>query len=127
MVPVIFSILLEDVYQSKNISAVVRTAECLGIQNVNIIENKNRFEYNPYVTRGADKWLTINRFNSQTENTLPAIRHLKKSGYRLIATSPNVNGKAPEELDIEKGKFIVAFGTEWEGLSDNMLNEADEF
>lgn len=122
-----FSILLEDVFQSKNISAVLRTAECMGIQDVHIIENKNVFEYNPYVTRGADKWLTVKRHNVDSNNTLAAIRFIKEKGYRLIATSPNVNGKSPEELDIEKGRFVVAFGTEWEGLSEMVLNEADEF
>lgn len=121
------SILLEDVYQSKNISAVLRTAECLGIQNVHIVENKNRFEYNPYVTRGADKWLTITRHNSEKENSLNAIRKLKDEGYRIVVTSPNIDGRTPDEFDIDKGKFIVAFGTEGEGLSKIMLDEADEF
>lgn len=121
------SILLEDVYQSKNISAVLRTSECMGVQNVHIVENRNRFEYNPYVTRGADKWLTINRYNSEQENTLNTIKKLKSEGYRIVATSPNVKGNTPEDFDIAKGKFVVAFGTEWEGLSSTLLNEADEF
>ncbi len=121
-----FSLLLEDVYQSKNISAVLRTAECMGIQNIHIIENNNRFAYNPYVTRGADKWLTVNRYNTQSNNSYATVKHLKSQGYRIIATSPNVNGVSPENFDIEKGKFTIAFGTEWEGLSDIILNEADE-
>ncbi len=121
-----FSILLEDVYQSKNISAVLRTAECMGIQNIHIVENNNRFAYNPYVTRGADKWLTVNRYNAQTNNSYAAVKQLKSQGYRIVATSPNIDGVAPEDLDIEKGKFVVALGTEWEGLSDIILNEADE-
>lgn len=120
------SILLEDVYQSKNISAVLRTAECLGIQDVHIIENRNKFEYNPYVTRGADKWLTIKRYNKQTNNTETAIHQLKKDGYRLIVTSPNLSGSTPETLPIENGKFVLAFGTEWEGASDILIREADE-
>lgn len=122
-----FSILLENVFQSKNISAVLRTAECMGIQNVHIVENNNRFEYNPYVTRGADKWLTIKRYNTEINNSLIAIRKLKSEGFRIVATSPNVNGSTPENFDIQKGKFVVAFGTEWEGLSDSILQEADEF
>src|SRR5512145_1535821 len=97
-----FSILLEDVYQSKNISAVLRTAECVGIQDIHIIENRNRFEYNPYVTRGADKWLTLQRYNTEEENTLTAIKKLKSEGYRLIATSPNIKGSSPENFDIKK-------------------------
>ncbi|HEX3006857.1 MAG TPA: RNA methyltransferase [Bacteroidales bacterium] len=121
-----FSVLLEDVYQSKNISAVLRTAECMGLQNVHIVENKNTFEYNPYVTRGADKWLTLRRYNEQKENSTAAIKKLKSEGYRIVATSPNINGYSPDSFDISKGKFIVAFGTEWEGLSSTILNEADE-
>lgn len=122
-----FSVLLEDVFQSKNISAVLRTAECMGVQNVNIIENKNRFEYNPYVTRGADKWLTINRFNSSENNSYEALKKLKADGYRIVATSPNTDGYTPENFDITKGKFVVAFGTEWEGLSPLLLKEADDY
>lgn len=121
-----FSVLLENVYQSKNISAVLRTAECMGIQDVHIVENNNRFEYNPYVTRGADKWLTLKRYNAEKENSWDAIKKIKSDGYRLIVTSPNINGSSPENFDISKGKFVVAFGTEWEGVSDIMLNEADE-
>jgi tRNA (guanosine-2'-O-)-methyltransferase len=120
------SILLEDVYQSKNISAVLRTAECVGIQDVHIVENRNRFEYNPYVTRGADKWLTLHRYNNEQENSLAAIKKIKNDGYRLIATSPNISGSSPENFDIKKGKFVIAFGNEWEGVSDIILNEADE-
>jgi tRNA (guanosine-2'-O-)-methyltransferase len=121
------SILLEDVYQSKNISAVLRTAECLGIQNIHIVENKNKFEYNPYVTRGADKWLTIKRYNALDDNSKMAIQQLKNEGYRLIVTSPNVHGNTPEAFDINNGKFVVAFGTEWKGASKLLLQEADEF
>lgn len=120
------TILLEDVYQSKNISAVLRTAECVGIQDIHIIENRNRYEYNPYVTRGADKWLTLQRYNTEEENTLTAIKKLKSEGYRLIATSPNIKGSSPENFDIKKGKFVIAFGNEWEGVSDTILNQADE-
>jgi tRNA (guanosine-2'-O-)-methyltransferase len=121
-----FSILLKDVFQSKNISAVLRTSECMGVQNVHIVENRNRFEYNPYDTRGADKWLTIHRYNSEENNSLEALRKLKKEGYRIIATSPNAHGATPENLDLEQGKFVVAFGTEWNGLSGILLEEADE-
>lgn len=99
----------------------------MGVQDVHIIENNNRFEYNPYVTRGADKWLSVRRYNAQKNNSFEALKKLKNEGYRLIATSPNVNGATPENLDLTKGKFVVAFGTEWEGLSDTILNEADEY
>jgi len=122
-----FSILLEDVYQSKNISAVLRTAECFGIQDIHIIENRNQFEYNPYVTRGADKWLTKKQYNAAQDNTQTAIDHIKKEGYRLIVTSPNVEGYTPDNFDITAGKFVVAFGTEWEGVSNTLLHHADAF
>lgn len=121
-----FTVLLEDIYQPKNISAVLRSAECLGVQDIHIIENKNRFEYNPYVTRGADKWLTVTRYNSEKNNSYNAVKQLKNKGYRIVATSPNIQGSSPDNFQIEKGKFAIALGTEWEGLSDIILNEADE-
>lgn len=121
------SILLEDVYQSRNISAVMRSAECLGVQNFYIIENQNRYELNPYVSRGAAQWLSLKRFNETKNNTKSAITYLKNKGYRIIVTSPNVNGYTPESFDVEKGKFALVLGTEGTGISTEMLEYADEF
>lgn len=121
------TVALEDIYQSQNASAVLRTSDCFGIQDVHIIENTNEYNINPDVTLGSSKWLNLNRYNENKNNTLDAIKKLRADGYRIIATTPHTNDVNLEEFDIEKGKFALFFGTELNGLSDLMIENADEY
>ncbi len=122
------TVLLEDIYQPHNASAVLRTCDCFGIQDVNIIENRNIYEVNPDVTLGSDKWLTINKFNKTTDNTGEAYKTLRQKGYRIVATGPHGNEEVSlNEYDLKKGKFALVFGTEMHGLSNMAVNEADEY
>src|SRR6056297_586986 len=77
-------VVLEDIYQSQNASAVLRSCDCFGVQNVHVIENKNAFNINPDVTMGSEKWLTLHRYKKDQNNTLSALRGLKKQGYRIV-------------------------------------------
>lgn len=122
-----FTIVLEDIYQSQNASAVLRTCDCFGVQEVHIIENTNPFTVNPKVVMGSTKWLNINRYGKEENNTLQAIKHLKNSGYRIVATSPHVHQTTLNDFDISKGKFALLFGTELTGLSKLALDHADEY
>lgn len=121
------TVVLEDIYQSQNASAVLRTADCFGIQNVHIIENKNEYQINPDVTLGASKWLNLIKYNKYQHNTIDAINHLKKQGYRIVATTPHTNVVNLENFDLVKGKAALFFGTELNGLSDIMIENADEY
>ena len=121
------TVVLEDIYQSQNASAVLRTADCFGIQTVHVIEDKHLFHVNPNVVRGASNWLTINRYNQSENNTLEAIRKLKSEGYRIIAANPHEHDVNLEDFDLEKGKAAFIFGTERPGLTDWAKTEADEF
>ena len=121
------TIVLEDIYQTQNTSAVLRTADCFGVQNVHVIENRNKFKLNPDVVRGAANWVTVNQYNENEMNTLDAIRKLKKDGYRIIATSPHEHDVNLEDFDLEKGKAAFLFGTERPGLTELAKSEADEF
>jgi tRNA (guanosine-2'-O-)-methyltransferase len=121
------TIALEDIYQPQNASAVLRTCDCLGIQDVYIIENRNRYKINPDVALGSDKWLNLIRYQKHADNTIAAINDLRKSGYRIVATSPQRQSQTPDEFDIYKGKAAFFFGTELNGLSQKVLKNADEF
>lgn len=121
------TVVLEDIFQPQNASAVLRTCDCFGIQDVHIIENNNKYNLNPDVTLGSDKWLNLYKYNKQPDNTLSAIQHLKKEGYRIVATTPHTNDIDVEHFDLEKGKTALVFGTELKGLSDEALSMADEF
>jgi len=121
------TIVLEDLYQKHNSSAVLRSCDCFGIQNVHIIENKNTFQTSKEVDMGSSKWLSINQHNSNQDNTTNTIIKLKEQGYRIIATTPHSNDVALEDFDLTKGKTALLFGTELTGLSDKAMNLADEF
>ncbi len=121
------TVVLEDIYQSQNANAVLRTCECFGVQDVHIIENRNPYKSNPDVVRGASKWLTLNRYNTKPNNTPEAFERLKQDGYRIVVTSPHANDIDLPNFDLHKGKFALVIGNEREGISDFAQNNADEF
>jgi tRNA (guanosine-2'-O-)-methyltransferase len=121
------TVVLEDIYQPQNASAVLRTSECFGIQNVYIIENTNEFKINPDVELGSAQWLNLNLFNTFENNTISAIEKLRKDGYRIVATTPDTNDTELENFDLNKGKIALFFGSEQPGLSQVMLDNADEY
>ena len=121
------TVALEDIYQPQNASAVLRTCDCFGIQDVHIIENSNTYNINPDVSLGSDKWLNLIKHNQEKSNTANAIRLLKDEGYRIVATTPHKNDVDLNDFDLSKGKTALLFGTELNGLSDEALSEADEF
>jgi tRNA (guanosine-2'-O-)-methyltransferase len=121
------TVALEDIYQPHNASAVLRSMDCFGIQDVHIIENQNEYQVNPDVALGASKWLTMNRHNQGEENTVEAIHTLRKMGYRIVSTSPHKDGVSLENFDLARGKVALFFGTEMRGLSDSTMDNSDEF
>lgn len=120
------SVVLEDIYQSQNASAVLRSCDCFGIQDVYIIENRNRFQVNPDIALGSANWLTLKKFNQSSDNSLEAIKHLKKEGYRIVATTPDEKSVDLANFDLTKGKVALFFGTERDGLTGEVFNHVDE-
>ncbi len=120
------TVVLEDIYQPHNASAVLRTSDCFGIQDVHIIENKNTYEVNPYVALGSSKWVNLIKYSQKDNNTVECIKTLKENGYRIVATTPHKDDVDMEDFDIER-KCALFFGTEMHGLSGDMLDHADEY
>jgi tRNA (guanosine-2'-O-)-methyltransferase len=121
------TVVLEDIYQPHNASAVLRTCDCFGIQDVHIIENRNEYNINPDVCLGSDKWLNLKKYNTKPNNTTDALLKLKNNGYRIIATTPHHNDVSLDEFDITKGKIALIFGTELKGLSQQAMDLADGY
>ena len=121
------TVVLEDIYQPQNASAVLRTCDCFGIQNVHIIENRNEFKVDREVAMGSSKWLTLHRYRRIKNNSLYALKALRKKGYRIVATSPHHDGHELQDFDITKGKTALIFGSELPGISNIVLQEADEY
>ena len=120
------TLVLEDVFQSRNISAAMRSADCFGLQDIHIIENKNKFISDKTVSLGAGEWLSIIHHNKKNNNTKPCIENLKKQGYKIIATTPHNSDITLDEVDIENNKIAILLGTELAGLSQHALNLADK-
>ena len=113
---------LEDVYQPQNASAVMRTCECLGLQDLHVVEDQYSYKVNRAVVHGASKWMNLRRWRG-TETCFAALR---EQGYRIIATTPSHDAKPLEEISLEDGPLALCFGSEDPGLSDNALAMADE-
>ncbi len=120
------TVVLEDIYQPHNASAVLRSADLTGIQDIHIIENRNQYEVNPEVAMGSSKWLNLIKYNESNENTLKAYESLRKQGYRIVATTPHTNDKNLDEISIDN-KMALVFGTELKGLSETAIQNADEY
>mgnify|MGYP005851605847 CR=1 FL=1 len=121
------TVVLEDIYQPHNASAVLRTCDCFGIQDVHIIENRNRIELNPEVELGAAQWLTLNRYNKKANNTREGIENLKEKGYRIVAATPHVEDADVRDFNLSAGKTALLLGTEMQGLSDEAIKMSDGF
>lgn len=121
------TVVLEDIYQPQNASAVLRSADGFGIQDVHIIENNHEYVINPMVEKGASAWLNLHSYQAKENNTRTALQKLKADGYRIVATTPHTDDVDLDSFDISKGKVAVVFGTEVTGISDIVREEADEF
>ena len=120
------TVVLEDIYQPHNASAVLRSADLTGIQDVHIIENKNRYHVNPQVAMGSSKWLNLIHYNEQEDNTLSAYDNLRSKGYKIVAATPHSHGKTLEEMPLDH-KLAFVFGTELKGLTRKAIDHADEY
>lgn len=121
------TVVLEDIFQPHNASAVLRSCECFGVQDIHIIENRNAYRISPDVALGSYKWLTLKRYNQPGDNTTRALTTLREEGYRIVAAMPAKSGCNLEDFDLSKGKTALVFGTELEGLSTTAIDLADEF
>lgn len=117
-----FTVATEDVYQLHNTSAVIRSCDVFGIQEVNIVEEVNSKRIDREIAMGAQKWVDLNRYHT----TKSCISDLRSRGYQIVATSPHVEDCELIDFDITK-KSCFFFGRETEGLSQQVLDEADTF
>jgi tRNA (guanosine-2'-O-)-methyltransferase len=117
-----FTIAVEDIFQMHNASAVMRSCEVFGIQELNVIEERYGKSIDKEIAMGAQKWVDISTFDSVTN----CIDSLKDKGYQIIATTPHENDCLLEDFDISKPSALF-FGTERDGLSEEILQRADGF
>ena len=117
-----FTIAVEDVYQMHNTSAVMRSCEVFGIQELNIIEQKYGKSIDKQIAMGAQKWVDI----FEHPSSQACMDQLKRKGYQIIATTPHNDSCTIENFDISKPAALF-FGTEKEGLSEEVMQQADGY
>ena len=117
-----FTVATEDVYQLHNTSAVMRSCEVFGIQELNVIEERNTKKIDREIALGAQKWVDLKRYKSVKN----CITELRKNGYQIVATTPHLNNALLADFDVTQ-KSCIFFGRETEGLSNEVMEEADQF
>lgn len=121
------TVVLENLYQDHNISAVLRTCDGLGVQDVHVIERENAFRVNEEVALGASKWLSIHRYmaDAATPDPVAACLHrLRSLGYRLVATLPRHGALSVHNCPLDQPVALL-LGTEMTGLSEEAIRGAD--
>jgi tRNA (guanosine-2'-O-)-methyltransferase len=117
-----FTIVMEDIFQMHNTSAVMRSCEVFGIQQLNIIEHRFGKSIDKEIAMGAQKWVDINKY----ETINASIQAMRAQGYQIIATTPHNDSCLLHEFDIHP-KSAIFFGTEKEGLSQEVIDQADGY
>ncbi|SCY81034.1 TrmH family RNA methyltransferase [Flavobacterium caeni] len=117
-----FTIAMEDVYQLHNTSAVMRSCEVFGVQQLHVVEEKYGKRIDKEIAMGAQKWVDVHRF----ENISDCIAHVKGKGYRIVATTPHHDDCLLADFDISE-RSAIFFGTERDGLSPEVIEQADGF
>ena len=115
-----FTVATEDVYHLHNTSAVMRNCEVFGIQEINVVEETNTKKIDREIALGAQKWVDVLRFTTVTD----CIGSLRKRGYQIVATTPHFKELKLKDFDIIP-KSCIFFGRETEGLSEEVLDQAD--
>ncbi len=121
-----FAVVLEDIFQPHNASAVIRTADIFGVQDVHAIENKYTNKVSRHVAKGSQKWITSKRYKSDGNNTKICLDNLRENGYQIIATSPHNDSCLLQDFDVLK-KSAFVFGVEADGVSEYVKEQADGF
>ncbi|HEY9047845.1 MAG TPA: RNA methyltransferase [Ohtaekwangia sp.] len=121
------TVILEDIFQSQNASAVIRTCECMGLQDIHIIEMISKYEINRRVLKGANKWMELHRYRARDNNNVEeCFSKLHAQGYKILVADPDEDGMSIHDVDVTESKVALLFGNELRGVSPYALQHADQ-
>lgn len=120
------TVVLENIYQEHNASAVLRTCDCFGIQELHAIEKDNQYKVQRDIALGAGRWVDLFNYDQGSSPTIDCITKLKNKGYKIVATTPHTKDVTINDLDLSQPIALV-FGTERRGISQEIIDMADEF
>jgi len=117
---------LENIQQDHNASAIMRSMDCLGFQELQLIEKNNNYQFQRDIALGAARWLDVIQHQQEPEPVLDAISSLKTQGYKIVATSPHHKAHTPQDIDLSE-PIALFFGAEKHGISAALEANADSF
>jgi tRNA (guanosine-2'-O-)-methyltransferase len=117
---------LENIQQDHNASAIMRSMDCLGFQELHLIEKNNNYQFQRDIALGAARWLDVIQHQQEPEPVLDAIRDLKTKGYQIVATSPHHKAQTPQDISLDQ-PIALFFGAEKHGISAELEANADSF
>ncbi|MCE2713581.1 MAG: RNA methyltransferase [Cryomorphaceae bacterium] len=120
------TVVLENVYQEHNASAILRSCDCFGIQELHVIEKNNQYKVQRDIALGAGRWVDLFNFDQGESPTTDCLQKLKRKGYKIIATSPHTKDQTIHSIDLDQPIALV-FGTERQGISEEVKSMADGF
>ena len=112
---------IEDVFQFRNAAAIVRSVEACGFHKIIAMESEHEFNPNLRVTKGAETWVEVEKL----PHNLDSLGEIKNRGYKILAVSPENNATMLSDYDLKEPVALV-FGTEAAGVSEEILDFADE-
>lgn len=118
------TVVLENIFQEHNASAVLRSCDCFGIQELHVIESENQYKVQRDIARGAGRWVDMYNYNEGATPLLDCIHGLKKRGYKIAALTPDADAHTVFDVPVSEPLALV-FGTEWKGISDEVRELAD--
>jgi tRNA (guanosine-2'-O-)-methyltransferase len=118
------NVVIENLYKEHNASAVLRTCDCYGIKKLHVVENENQYKVNRDIALGAGKWVNVETHVKGTPPSIACINTLKDRGYKIVATTPHTDQYDIYNLPID-APMAFFFGTEFSGLSDEVLEHCD--
>lgn len=120
------TVVMENIYQEHNASAVLRSCDCFGLQELHVIEKDNTYKIQRDIALGAGRWVDMHNYDDSENVTKDCLNHLKLKGYKIVATTPHTNSQTIYDLDLSQPIALV-FGTERRGISEEVIEMADEF
>lgn len=116
------AIVMENVFDPHNISAVMRTCDAVGVQDIYILNTKipRHKKWGAKSSSSAAKWLTVHQF----ENTEHCVAELRKNYSTILTTHLSSDAVGLHQIDFTKSIALV-FGNEHSGVSDEMRAIAD--
>lgn len=109
---------IEAVYHRHNVSAILRTADSMGLQHVHLVEG--HFVPAKGAARGSDRWLTLHR----DPDPATAIRALQDAGFAIWVADLADDAKAPEQVPLDR-PVCVWMGAELAGVGPEAREAAD--